>query len=75
MNKNYNSLKFVKFPSSGGIFPDILFECNRLNNNEKIKMSEIEFWEINKKITSPSNWINFQVQEEYFLIVCLNVTA
>ena len=26
INKNYNILKLDKFPSSGGIFPDNLFE-------------------------------------------------
>ena len=36
-NKNYNSLKLDKFPSSGGIFPDILFSCKCLNKNEKYK--------------------------------------
>ena len=36
-NKNYKSVKLDKFPSSGGIFPDMEFSCNRLNNNEKYK--------------------------------------
>ena len=34
MNKNYNVLKLVKFPISGGIFPDILFEFKYLNNKK-----------------------------------------
>ena len=34
MNKNYNSLKLVKFPISGGILPDILFESKSLNNEK-----------------------------------------
>ena len=35
INKNYNCVKLDKFPSSGGIFPDMLFLCKYLNNNEK----------------------------------------
>ena len=31
INKNYNILKFVKFPISGGIIPDMLFESNQLH--------------------------------------------
>ena len=34
-NKNYKCVKLDKFPSSGGIFPDMEFEYNHLNNNEK----------------------------------------
>ena len=37
INKNYKSIKFAKFPSSRGIFPDSLFECKYLNYNEKCK--------------------------------------
>ena len=37
INKNYNRVKLAKFPSSGGIFPDMEFECKSLNNNEKYK--------------------------------------
>ena len=33
--KNYKSVKLDKFPSSGGIFPDMEFEDNHLNKNEK----------------------------------------
>ena len=37
INKNYNSSKLDKFPSSGGIFPDMEFEYKCLNNYEKYK--------------------------------------
>ena len=36
-NKNYKYSNLDKFPSSGGIFPDILFSYNHLNKNEKHK--------------------------------------
>ena len=35
INKNYKCVKLDKFPSSGGIFPDMEFECKDLNNDEK----------------------------------------
>ena len=35
INKNYKELNIFKFPISGGIFPDMLFDCKRLNHNEK----------------------------------------
>ena len=31
INKNYKSLKLDKFPSSGGIFPDMEFDSKDLN--------------------------------------------
>ena len=46
-NKNYNSLNLDNFPSSGGIFPEMEFECKYLNNNEKY-MGKIDICEINK---------------------------
>ena len=33
INKNHNCVKLDKFPISGGIFPEISFSCNLLNNN------------------------------------------
>ena len=43
---------------------------------KNIKMSEIDICEIKKeiKITIVLNWINIQVQEEYFLIWSLNLS-
>ena len=48
INKNNNSVKWIKFPISEGMFPDILFEDKYLNKSEKYKMSEIDNCEIKK---------------------------
>ena len=35
INKNNKSVKWIKFPSSVGIFSDILFEYKDLNNKNE----------------------------------------
>ena len=37
INKNYKYSKLDKFPSSGGIFPDMELKDKSLNKNEKYK--------------------------------------